>query len=117
MNRVNVQDWSGYYAKKELIDFWLLTLANGAPDATAYKLKVKLRELGVGDAHSNDRHVLSDSSTGAIYRSAMNHLQRRGFIEDPWMHGRRLGDPLRISDAGRAYLATLPAQQEQELFA
>ena len=109
-------DWVGYHAHRELIDFWLLTLADGSPQATPARLMAKLREVGIGDAQSDDRVALSYSSTGAIYRSAMNRLQRNGWIEDPWSHGRKLSAPMQITSSGRRHLASLPTQEERGLF-
>jgi DNA-binding PadR family transcriptional regulator len=117
MNRLQTQDWVGYHAKRDLIDFWILTMADGSPTATQFQMMVKLRDLAIGDARSDARMDLTYSSTGAIYRSAMNRLQHNGWIEEAWKNGRKLSDPLHITRAGREYLATLPAREERGLFA
>ena len=117
MSQLQMLDWMGYHAKRDLIDFWLLTMADGTPNATQLQMLVKLRELAIGDARSDAYMGLTYSGTGAIFRSALNRLQHKGWIEDAWANGRKLSAPLQITRAGRAYLTTLPAQEERGLFA
>jgi ribosomal protein S19E (S16A) len=117
MKRLEILDWVGYHAKRDLIDFWLLTMADGSVNATYVQMMAKLRSLGIGDAKSDSSIDLAYSGTGAICRSAMNRLHHIGWIEDAWKNGRKLSDPIHITRAGREYLATLPAQEERGLFA
>jgi hypothetical protein len=76
-------DEKGYSQRQEEIDALILQLLSDG-GKTAQEIYTALREVGVGNAESDDRYELSYSSTGSIGRSACNSLRRRRLIYDTW---------------------------------
>ena len=102
---IEITDPKGYAADQKRIDYAIIAALAEGPK-TQYELSEKLRQIGVGDAKSNDRLEISYSKTGAIGRAAVNSLRSRGLIYDSWdaaRNSRQYEKPFRF------YLTNPPA--------
>jgi hypothetical protein len=103
MTRFDLNDERGYAARRDEIDNAILNLlAEG--EKTPHEIGIALRGIGVGNAESDDKLEIAYSMTGAIQRSAINALRRRGLIYDTCDTAMRAGGkpqtPYRISKVG-----------------
>jgi hypothetical protein len=88
-------DEKGYSKRRDEIDAAITEACSG--DGKTYtELSALLRQMGVGNARSDDALELSYSMTGGIVRAAVNSLRSRGLIYDSWDLGREYPRPFRF---------------------
>lgn len=90
-----ILDEKGYSKRRDEIDAAIIEACSG-DGKTHTELTAMLRQMGLGNARSDDPRELSYSMTGGIMRAAVNSLRSRGLIYDSWDLGREYPRPFRF---------------------
>ena len=98
-----------YSQNRKLIDRTCLILALSNPVHYTHLVALELKELGIGDATSDDHLALAYSTTGAAARTARRELYQRKYISVDWESSQH---PVSLTEAGRQYLQTLINEDE-----
>lgn len=94
MQDFSITDEKAYAAVAQQVD-GLILAALDEGGKTHLELERVLYENKIGNARDDSSHELAYSSTGAIFRSAVNSLRRRNQIYDSWDLGRDYERPFR----------------------
>src|SRR6202042_3470395 len=90
-----ILDEKGYCARRDEIDAAIIEACSD-DGKTHTELAAMLRQMGLGNARSDDPCKRSKRMKGGIMRAAVNSLRSRSLIYDSWDLGREYPRPFRF---------------------
>lgn len=98
-------DHEGYRQQQQLVELCLLTLAARESGMQTFEGYANLFDCGIGNASRRELLAMSYSTTGAIFRAALNDLRQRRMLTDSF--GQPPPYTTYITDLGYRHLQTL----------